>query len=173
MGKAYGESRSLRDLLTDDHPVVGEGYRLLKDHEVLQEGDQSGHVSCLVSLTAWTNWADIHEGPHAWSEGTLGSTVGDVIKNDFDGHERVFRRAIPQKHRVCVMFDGKGCLNCPFFRESLTPDGDVEEVWCVLDGWEDDVGNGLIIDIGMDRKRRGNCPFMQNGPGRIEVKNHE
>lgn len=67
--------------------VVGDGWRLLGTHEVLQAGDQTGCASLLMSLDYFEPWRDVL--PEAYGE-----TVAAWLKDDMDAKERVFRRRV-------------------------------------------------------------------------------
>ena len=82
---------SLRHDIRPQHPVFGEAWRKLSDHELLQDSDQSACVSVLLSLHGgrWVNVGE--EFPH-----NVGKTVREAcdLQQDFDGYERVFRRRV-------------------------------------------------------------------------------
>lgn len=82
---------SLRHDLRAQHPVFGENWRKLADHEHLQAGDQTACVSMLLSLHGG-RWMEVEEEfSHC-----IGKTVREACsdENDEDGHERVFRRSV-------------------------------------------------------------------------------
>ncbi len=73
----------LRNEINANHPVFGDGYRKLEDHETIEQGDQTACVSCLLSPEGDT-WVEIPE--------IVGMTVLDSLADDADAEERVFRR---------------------------------------------------------------------------------
>lgn len=77
----------LRHAVPANHPIVGDGYRLLADDEVVQPGDQTGCVSCLLSLSSSQYWREVNDD-------FIGSSVGHncTYTEDADGSERLFRR---------------------------------------------------------------------------------
>jgi hypothetical protein len=85
----------LRHRLSPEHPVVGDGWRLLKDDDVLLEGDQTACVSMLTSLAPFERWKTIDE---SFSDG-IGKPIGVYLDNgtDADARERVFRRRTIQE----------------------------------------------------------------------------
>lgn len=110
-------SEQKRHKLSDRHPVIGDGWFLLDDNDVLQDGDQTAYVSELLSYRGgfWAN-TDSEE----W-DGCRGKSVRYACEEsgDADGHERVFRRRSPPppntvRVRIAVavredgMFCGKG-----------------------------------------------------------------
>jgi hypothetical protein len=81
----------LRHQLSPTHPVVGRGYRLLTDDDILAEGDETACVSCLLSPRG-DSWMVVTE---EWAV-DFGKTIRAVCDDgdDADGHERVFRRRV-------------------------------------------------------------------------------
>jgi hypothetical protein len=75
----------LRKRISRTHPVVGEGYRLLGDVEVLQVGDQTARVSLLLSLEHPENWTPVEP---EW----FGRVVSHYLQDDLDANERLIRR---------------------------------------------------------------------------------
>lgn len=66
--------------------VVGDGWRLLGTHEVLQLGDQTGYASSLMALgETFHPWRDVDANG-------LGETVAAWVKDDMDARDCVFRR---------------------------------------------------------------------------------
>jgi hypothetical protein len=78
-------SEPLRKRISRTHPVVGEGYRLLGDVEVLQAGDQTARVSLLLSLEHPEGWNPVEA---EW----LGRVVSHYLEGDGDANERLIRR---------------------------------------------------------------------------------
>ena len=78
---------SLRKKISDRHAIFGDGHFVLKDDEVVQEGDQTGTLSTLLSIS-------YHEGWRTVTEDFTGKTVRELCEEDgdMDGDERVFRR---------------------------------------------------------------------------------
>lgn len=72
------------------HPVFGEGYRMLDDDDVLQEGDQTACVSMLLGYDG-DRWVEVtaEDFPN-----DLGKTIGWYREesSDADRWDRVFRR---------------------------------------------------------------------------------
>ncbi len=81
----------LRRKLSRKHPVIGEGYRLLQDDDVLEAGDQTARVSCLISYEG-EPWISVLP---QWND-DFGKTIRAVCEDgpDADGWERVFRRKV-------------------------------------------------------------------------------
>ena len=83
---------SVRHQLSKNHPVIGEGYRLLQDADLLEADDQTNCVSTLLSLERFQPWRLVMP---EWKK-DLGKSIKEVCENteDADGAERVFRRRI-------------------------------------------------------------------------------
>lgn len=75
--------------------VVGDGWRLLGHHEVLQAGDQSGCASLLMSLDCFEPWREVDSM-------AVGETVAAWLKDDGDAKERVFRRCMRRDPQALV-----------------------------------------------------------------------
>ncbi len=70
------------------HIIIGDGYRLLDDDEVIEEGDEEALLSCLLSLDYHLGWRAVC--PHA-----VGQTVAKECTWDapnIDAWDRLFRR---------------------------------------------------------------------------------
>lgn len=81
------ELNSLRLQISRTHPIVGEGYRLLDDHERVQLADETATVSTMLSL-AGDKWSPAIESEYGL---TVGELCGD--KSPYmDCQERIFRR---------------------------------------------------------------------------------
>lgn len=77
----------LRLRISRSHPIVGEYYRLLDDHEYVQIGDETATVSTMLSLSG-DSWGSV-------TENELGHTVGQLCgpnSEDADAHDRIYRR---------------------------------------------------------------------------------
>jgi hypothetical protein len=82
--------RMLRKRINPNHPVFGEGYRMLNDDDTLEEGDETHTVSCLLSLNGG-RWVSVIP---EWKE-DIGKTIGEILgpnSLDADSNERIFRR---------------------------------------------------------------------------------
>lgn len=77
-----------RKQIAADHPAIGQGFRLLDDHELLEPTDETACVSTLLSL-AGERWVSIQQ----WGE-DLGKPVSQALARDADARERLFRRQI-------------------------------------------------------------------------------
>ena len=71
--------------LNPNHPLVGYNYRLLREYEVLQKGDQTARTSLLFSREHFETWRPIDDD-------IVGHSIMDTLANDVDASERVFRR---------------------------------------------------------------------------------
>ena len=79
----------LRTQLNPQHPVVGEGYRLLAGNETLTGSDSTARVSLLLSLDGegWSTLYATYPEAVGWTVDMVCTDLGDM-----DGRERVFRR---------------------------------------------------------------------------------
>ncbi len=82
-----------RHNVPDDHTIIGTGYRLLQDDDILQEGDETGLISCLLSFDYYLPWQKISS--EDWGE-DLGKNIKWICEEtgDIDREDRIFRRKI-------------------------------------------------------------------------------
>lgn len=80
----------LRDI-SPNHTIFG-GHAKLKPDDILQAGDQFGHVSCLLSIKTHLPWQDI--GTASKHDFEIGRKVSYYLgcEEDIDSNELVFRR---------------------------------------------------------------------------------
>lgn len=80
----------LRHEISPNHAIVGDGYRLLNDDDVLQPADQTACVSTLLS--GRERWISVLP---SWKD-DCGKTIKEICDDsgDMDGHERLFRRKV-------------------------------------------------------------------------------
>jgi hypothetical protein len=79
----------LREELPKRHAVVGDGYRLLSDDELLELGDETACISLLLSLEHFEGW-------HPVEAKRFGRTVERDLEADADRSERIYRRKASQ-----------------------------------------------------------------------------
>ena len=78
----------LRHQISEFHPIFGDGWRMVKDWETIEPGDESACVSTMLSLEGG-EWCYVED---SW--GVIGKTVEWACNEsgDANGHERIFRR---------------------------------------------------------------------------------
>ena len=81
----------LRKRIGRDHPIIGRGWRLLEDDEVIREGDETERVSLLLSLDAAQDWIPVERSPD-WIGVSVRRACYEI--GDCDGTERLFRRRV-------------------------------------------------------------------------------
>lgn len=85
---------NLRDRISMSHPVIGDNYRLLQDHDTLQPGDQTACVSTIMQYQAThRDWVSVMP---SW-ESDIGKRIDEILNpnsQDADWTERLFRRKL-------------------------------------------------------------------------------
>ena len=74
--------------INPEHPVIGEGYTLLNNNDILNLGDETNCISTLLSPNG-NKWIKINKE-------NIGKSITDCLINDADARERIFRRRLKQ-----------------------------------------------------------------------------
>lgn len=74
------------------HPrLIGRGWRLLGDDEVIERTDQAVCLSLLLAGDDWHRLDELGPDGDEWAD-VVGNTVAAHVGDDGDGWERIFRR---------------------------------------------------------------------------------
>jgi len=83
----------IRYRIPKTHAIFGDGYRMLTDDDVLQDGDETGCMSTLLSIDCPEKWVSVMP---EWAD-DIGKPISAIINMDSpdaDRSERLFRRRV-------------------------------------------------------------------------------
>ncbi len=92
-----------RNNFPPNHAIIGTGYRLLQDDDILKEEDETGWISTLLSIEHYERWTRFYPNFPKW-QSYLGRTIKWICEEtgDLKGHERIFRRKIDEPRIVTI-----------------------------------------------------------------------